>query len=56
MSSSWHHILAISPKKIEIYRVGDNRGTVNTSASPHISDQFNTVVLIYRHNISSGLH
>ena len=29
MSSSWHHILAISPaEKIEIYRVGDNRGTV----------------------------
>ena len=42
MSSSWHHILAISPKKIEIYRVGDNRGTVNTSTSPHISDQLGT--------------
>ena len=24
---------------IEIYRVGDNRRTVNTSTSPHISDQ-----------------
>ena len=43
MSSSWHHILAISPvEKIEIYRVGDNRGTVNTSTSPHISDQLGT--------------
>ena len=43
MSSSWHHILAISPaEKIEIYQVGDNRGTVNTSTSPHISDQLGT--------------
>ena len=42
MSSSWHHILAISPKKIDIYRVGDNRRTVNTSTSPHISDQLGT--------------
>ena len=26
----------------EIYPVGDNRGTVNTSTSPHISDQLGT--------------
>ena len=26
----------------EIYRVGDNRGTVNTSMGPHISDQLGT--------------
>ena len=42
MSSSWHHILAISRQKIEIYLVGDNRGTVNTLTSPHISDQLGT--------------
>ena len=43
MSSSRHHILAISPaEKIEIYWVGDNRGTVNTPTSPHISDQLGT--------------
>ena len=37
MSSSWHHILAISPaEKIGIYRVDDNGGTVNTSTSAHI--------------------
>ena len=39
MSSSWHHILAISPAVYQIYRVGDNRRTVNTSTTPHISDQ-----------------
>ena len=44
MSSFWHHILAISPAVcrngsqwfIEIYRMGDNRKTVNTSTTPHI--------------------
>ena len=38
MSSSRHHILAISPA-VKHYRVGDNRRTVNTSTTPHISDQ-----------------
>ena len=41
MSSSRHHILAISPA-VKIYRVGDNRRTVNTSTTPHISDQLGT--------------
>ena len=44
------HILAISPAVcrngsqmfIEIYRVGDNRRTVNTSTTPHIWDQLGT--------------
>ena len=58
VSSSWHHILAISP---EIYRVIDTRKTVNTSTSPEISDQVGTenacktVMLIYRYHTSSGL-
>ena len=48
-----------------IDRVGDNWRTVNTSANPHISDQLtelenrihvlNTVMLIYRHDMSCGL-
>ena len=43
MSTSWHHILAISaPVHIEIYRVGDNRGPVNTSTTRPISDQLGT--------------
>ena len=56
--------IAISPVLyLEVYRVGDNRIIVNTS-SLHISDQLgvrdrkrvlNTVMLIYRHDISSGL-
>ena len=41
MSSSWHHILAISPA-IKIYREGDNRRIVNTRTTPHISDQLGT--------------
>ena len=41
MSSYRHHILAISPA-VKIYRVGDNRRTVNTSTTPHISDQLGT--------------
>ena len=41
MSSSWHHILAISPA-VKIYRVGDNRRSVNTSTTPKISDQLGT--------------
>ena len=41
MSSSWHHILAISPA-VKIYRVGDNRRTVNTLTTQHISDQLGT--------------
>ena len=41
--SSWHHILMISAAvHIEIYRVGDNRGTVNTLKTQHISDQLGT--------------
>ena len=42
-------------------RMGDNRRTVNTSTSPHISDQLGTenvretVMLIYRGAMSSGL-
>ena len=35
------YIIELS-KEIEIYRVGDNRGTVNTLTSPHISDQLGT--------------
>ena len=53
ISSSWHHIFhifAIPPVFscseqlvfIEIYRVGDNRRTVNSSTSLHISDQLGT--------------
>ena len=42
MSSSWHHILVSPPLYIEIYRVGDNRSTVNTSTTLHISDQLGT--------------
>ena len=46
----WHHILAISPDVcrngshmfIEIYRVGDNRRTINTLTTPHICDQLGT--------------
>ena len=38
MSSSRHHVLAISPA-IKNNRVGDNRRTVITSMTPHISDQ-----------------
>ena len=41
MSSSWHHILAIS-LAVKIYWVGDNRRTVNTSTTLHISDQMGT--------------
>ena len=41
MSSYRHHILAISPA-VKIYRAGDNRRTVNTSTTPHISDQLGT--------------
>ena len=41
MSSYRHHILAISPA-VKNYRVGDNRRPVNTSATPHISDQLGT--------------
>ena len=41
ISSSRHHILAISPA-VKIYRVGDNKRTVNTSTTPHISDQLGT--------------
>ena len=40
--SSWHHIFAIPPVFIEIYRVGDNRRPVNSSTSLHISDQLGT--------------
>ena len=46
---------------IEIYRVGDNGRTVNTSTSPHISEQLGTenvcetLLLIYRNALSSGL-
>ena len=43
--------LTISPTcvqvYIEIYRVGDNRGTVTRSTSPHISDQLGTENLCY---------
>ena len=43
MSSSWHHILSTSPAvHIEIYRVGDNKGTVKTSTTRHISDRLGT--------------
>ena len=42
MSSSWHDILVISPAVKIIYRVGDNRRTVNTSKIPHIFDQLGT--------------
>ena len=41
ISSSCHHILAISPA-VKIYQVGDNRRTVNTLTTPHISDQLGT--------------
>ena len=41
ISSSCHHSLAISPA-VKIYQVGDNRRTVNTSTTPHISDQLGT--------------
>ena len=41
MSSSWHHILAISPA-VKFYRVGDNRRTVNMSTTPHNSDLLGT--------------
>ena len=40
--SSYWHIFAIPPVFIEIYRVGDNRRTVNSSTSLHISDQLGT--------------
>ena len=39
MSSSWHRILMTS---LEIYMVGDNRRTVKTSTTPHISGQLGT--------------
>ena len=39
ISRSWRHILRSLPLYIEIYRVCDNRRAVNTSSSPHISDQ-----------------
>ena len=42
ISSSWHHIFAIPPVFIEIYRVGDDRRPVNSSTSLHISDQLGT--------------
>ena len=42
ISSSWHHIFAIPPVFIEIYRVGDNRRPVNSSTSLHICDQLGT--------------
>ena len=47
ISSAWHHIFAIIPPPpppifIEIYRVGNNRRTVNTSKILHISDQLGT--------------
>ena len=39
---SYWHIFAIPPVFIEIYRVGDNRRTANSSTSLHISDQLGT--------------
>ena len=36
MSNSWQHILTISPA---VYRVGNNRRTVKTPTTPHISHQ-----------------
>ena len=39
MSSSLHHTLAYIDRNLP---VGDNRGTVNTSTTPHISDQLGT--------------
>ena len=49
---------------IEIYRVGDNRRTVNTDADDSadfwaVGDRervLNSIILIYRHDMSSGLH
>ena len=48
---------------LPIYWVGDNRRNVNTSMTPHISDQLGTenscktlLCWIYRHDTSSGLH
>ena len=42
ISSSWHHIFAIPPVFIKIYRVVDNRRPINSSTSLHISDQLGT--------------
>ena len=39
MSSSLHHILAYIDRNLP---VGDNGGPVNTSTTPHISDQLGT--------------
>ena len=54
--TTWFLVLPIDKNEMKI-----KIETVNTSTSPHISDQlgteyaFNTVVLIYRHDMSSGL-
>ena len=54
MSNSWHHILTISPA---VYWVGNNRRTVETPTTPHISDQSgteNTAMLTFHHDMTSG--
>ena len=62
MSSSWHHILAISPLKrskftgwviIEECQYVDE--TAHFWSVGNRKRVFNTVVLIYRHDMSSGL-
>ena len=43
MSSYWHNILTISPRCVNRNLPGgDNKITVNTSTTPHISDQLGT--------------
>ena len=42
MPSSKHHIQRSLPLYIEIYRVSDNRRTVNMSTTPHIFYQSGT--------------
>ena len=59
ISSYWHH--TFSDLSLEIYRVSDNRKTVNTSTVPTFliswgrKCAFNFAMLIYRHDMRSGL-
>ena len=59
ISSYWHH--TFSDLSLEIYRVGDNRWTINTSTVRTLLISWdrkcwlNIVMLIYRHDMKSGL-
>ena len=61
-SSYWHHTLSNLSHCTKIYRVGDNKRTVNMSTVRTFliswgqkTCKLNIVILIYRHDMRSGL-